>query len=79
MFVGDIRDGIADTGVKAAILKCAHRRTGCDARRGAGAARRSRVRTAETGVPITRRTHPCRRSRRGLEQQKIFRTKRVST
>ena len=40
MFVGDINEGIAGTGVRAAILKCATDAAGGDTRRGARAPRR---------------------------------------
>lgn len=69
MFVRDITDGIADTGVKAAILKCATDEPGVTpgverVLRSVAAAHR------ETGVPITTHTHAA--TRRGLEQQRIF-------
>jgi phosphotriesterase-related protein len=69
MFVRDIEEGIADTGVKAAILKCATDQPGVTPgvervlRAVAQAQRR-------TGVPISTHTHA--RTRRGLEQQGIF-------
>jgi phosphotriesterase-related protein len=69
MFVRDITDGIADTGVKAAILKCATDKLGVTPgvervlRAVAQAHRR-------TGVPISTHTHAP--TRRGLEQQRIF-------
>ncbi|HEX3289447.1 MAG TPA: phosphotriesterase-related protein [Mycobacterium sp.] len=69
MFVGDIRDGIADTGVKAAILKCATDEPGVTP--GVERVLRAVARAhRETGVPITTHTHAA--TRRGLEQQKIF-------
>jgi phosphotriesterase-related protein len=67
--VRDIEEGIADTGVKAAILKCATDQPGVTPgvervlRAVAQAQRR-------TGVPISTHTHA--RTRRGLEQQGIF-------
>jgi len=69
LFVRDITEGIADTGVKAAILKCAtdaHGLTPGVERvvRAVAAAQRA------TGVPITTHTHA--HSRRGLDQQRIF-------
>ncbi|CDQ42436.1 MAG: phosphotriesterase-related protein [Mycolicibacterium neoaurum] len=69
MFVGDITTGIADTGVKAAILKCATDEPGVTpgverVLRAVAAAHR------ETGVPISTHTHAG--TRRGLEQQRIF-------
>jgi len=69
MFVRDIEHGIADTGVKAAILKCATDEPGVTPgvervlRAVAKAHRR-------TGVPISTHTHAA--TRRGLEQQRIF-------
>jgi phosphotriesterase-related protein len=69
MFVRDIEHGIADTGVKAAILKCATDEPGVTpgverVLRAVAAAHR------QTGVPISTHTHAA--SRRGLEQQRIF-------
>ncbi|GFG87504.1 phosphotriesterase family protein [Mycolicibacter algericus] len=69
MFVRDIESGIADTGVKAAILKCATDEPGVTPgvervlRAVAQAHRR-------TGAPISTHTHAG--LRRGLEQQRIF-------
>jgi phosphotriesterase-related protein len=69
MFVRDIEHGIADTGVKAAILKCATDEPGVTPgvervlRAVAKAHRR-------TGVPISTHTHAA--TRRGLEQQGIL-------
>jgi phosphotriesterase-related protein len=69
LFVRDIERGIADTGVKAAILKCATDEPGVTpgverVLRAVAQAHR------ETGVPISTHTHAA--TRRGLEQQKIF-------
>ena len=69
MFVHDIKEGIADTGVRAGILKCATDEPGVTpgverVLRAVAAAHR------ETGVPISTHTHPA--TRRGLEQQKVF-------
>ena len=69
MFVRDIEHGIADTGVKAAILKCATDEPGVTpgverVLRAVAQAHR------ETGVPISTHTHAA--TRRGLEQQRIF-------
>lgn len=69
MFVRDITEGIAGTGVKAAILKCATDEPGLTAGvervlRAVAQAHRA------TGVPITTHTHA--QSRRGLEQQRVF-------
>jgi phosphotriesterase-related protein len=69
LFVRDIEVGIADTGVKAAILKCATDRPGVTA----GVERVLRAVAAahrRTGVPISTHTHAG--TRRGLEQQRIF-------
>jgi phosphotriesterase-related protein len=69
MFVRDIEEGIANTGVKASILKCATDVQGVTPgvervlRAVAQAHRR-------TGVPISTHTHA--RTERGLEQQRIF-------
>jgi phosphotriesterase-related protein len=69
MFVRDIEQGIAGTGVRAAILKCATDQLGVTAgvervlRAVAKAHRR-------TGVPISTHTHAV--TKRGLEQQRIF-------
>ena len=69
LFVRDITEGIAGTGVKAAILKCATDEPGVTpgverVLRAVAAAHRA------TGVPITTHTHA--HSRRGLDQQRIF-------
>jgi phosphotriesterase-related protein len=57
MFVADIRDGIADTGVKAAMLKCAIDQPGLTA--GVERVMRAIAKAhLETGVPITVHTHP---------------------
>lgn len=69
MFVRDITEGIADTGVRAAILKCATDEPGLTpgverVLRAVAQAHRA------TGVPITTHTHA--HSRRGLEQQRVF-------
>lgn len=69
MFLRDIEDGIADTGVRAAILKCATDVQGVTPgvervlRAVAQAHRR-------TGVPISTHTHAT--TERGLQQQRIF-------
>ncbi len=69
MFVRDITEGIAGTGVKAAILKCATDEPGLTpgverVLRAVAQAHRA------TGVPITTHTHA--HSRRGLDQQRVF-------
>jgi phosphotriesterase-related protein len=69
MFVRDIEDGIADTGVKAAILKCATDEPGVT--RGVERVLRAVAQThRQTGVPISTHTHAG--TRRGLEQQRLF-------
>jgi phosphotriesterase-related protein len=74
LFVRDLTEGIADTGVRAAVLKVATDKPGitpgvervlrsiCDAH-------------LETGAPIS--THADASTRRGLEQQAFFRQARV--
>ena len=74
MFVRDIQQGIADTGVKAGILKCATDSPGMTpgverVLRAVAQAHR------QTGVPISTHTHA--RSKRGLEQQRVFREEGV--
>jgi phosphotriesterase-related protein len=69
MFVRDIDEGIADTGIKAAILKCATDEPGVTpgVERVLRAVAQAHKRT---GVPISTHTHAG--LRRGLEQQRIF-------
>jgi phosphotriesterase-related protein len=69
MFVRDIHDGIADTGVKAAILKCATDEPGVtrDVERVLRATAQAHRRT---GTPISTHTHAGRKV--GLDQQRIF-------
>ncbi len=69
LFVRDITEGIAGTGIKAGILKCATDEPGITpgverVLRAVAAAHRA------TGVPITTHTHAG--TRRGLEQQRIL-------
>jgi phosphotriesterase-related protein len=69
LFVGDINDGIADTGVKAAFLKCAIDRPGLTtgverAMRAVAKAHRA------TGAPIT--VHTDVHSRSGLVAQRVL-------
>jgi phosphotriesterase-related protein len=74
LFVRDIRDGIMDTGVKAAIIKCATDQPGVteDVERILRAAAKAhRV----TGVPISTHTHPA--SKVGLDQQDVFESEGV--
>jgi phosphotriesterase-related protein len=74
IFVRDITQGIGDSGVKAAILKCATDEPGITP----GVERVLRA-TAQahlqTGAPITTHTHAA--TRVGLEQQRIFREEGV--
>lgn len=69
MFVADITDGIAGTGIKAGVIKCATDKPGVTpgVERVLRAAARAHLRT---GCPITTHTHA--RTERGLEQQAIF-------
>jgi len=74
MFVRDITDGIADTGIKAGVLKCATDAPGVT--KGVEQVLRCCARAhRQTGVPITTHTHA--RTKRGLEQQKIFKEEGV--
>jgi phosphotriesterase-related protein len=69
MFVADILEGIADTGVKAGILKCATDEHGVTP--GVGRVLRAVAQAHRaTGVPISTHTHAV--TKRGLEQQDIF-------
>ncbi len=69
MFVKDIEEGIADTGVRAGILKCATDQPGVTP--GVERVLRAVAQThRRTGVPISTHTHAG--TRRGLEQQRIF-------
>ncbi len=73
LFVDDIEKGIADTGVRAGILKCATDEAGVTPaieRVLRATARAHRL----TGVPITTHT---RTAQNGLDQQRIFRTEGV--
>jgi phosphotriesterase-related protein len=75
MFVKDITEGIAGTGVKAAILKCATEEQGVTpgverVLRAVAQAHR------QTGVPITTHTHAL--THRGRDQQRIFREEGVN-
>jgi len=74
MFVADITEGIAGTGVRAAILKCATDQQGVTpdvelVLRAVARAQRA------TGVPISTHTHAL--SKRGLEQQDVFESEGV--
>jgi phosphotriesterase-related protein len=74
MFVRDITEGIAGTGVKAAILKCATEAAGLTpgverVLRAVAQAHR------QTGIPITTHTHSA--TYRGRDQQRVFREEGV--
>jgi phosphotriesterase-related protein len=74
MFLKDIREGIADTGVKAAILKCATDYQGIT--RGVERVLRAVAKVHRaTGVPIT--THTDAKTQSGLAQQRIFKEEGV--
>jgi len=74
MFVQDIREGIAGTGIKAGMLKCATDSPGVT--KGVERVLRAVAQAhRQTGVPISTHTHA--RSKRGLEQQRIFREEGV--
>jgi phosphotriesterase-related protein len=69
MFVGDIRDGIAGTSVRAGMLKCAIDHQGL--RPGVERVMRAVAKAhLETAVPITVHTHPG--SRTGLEVKRVM-------
>jgi phosphotriesterase-related protein len=68
-FVGDITEGIARTGIRAGILKCATDAPGVTS--GVETVLRAVARAHRaTGVPISTHTHPA--TQRGLEQQDVF-------
>ena len=69
MFVGDIRDGVAGTGVKAGMLKCAIDHQGLTP--GVERVMRAVAKAHhETGVPITVHTHPG--SKTGVHVQRVM-------
>ena len=69
MFVHDVKEGIAETGVKAGIFKCATDEPGVT--EGVERVLRSVAQAHRaTGVPISTHTHA--HSRRGIDQQDIF-------
>ena len=69
LFVGDIREGIAGTGVKAGMLKCAIDSQGLTA--GVERVMRAVAKAhRQTGVPITLHTHPG--SQQGLTAQGVL-------
>ena len=74
MFVRDITDGIAGTGVRAAFLKCAIDKPGLTP--GVERVMRAVAKAHHrTGVPITVHTHPV--SQQGLAVQRVFREEGV--
>jgi phosphotriesterase-related protein len=74
MFVRDITQGIADTGVRAAMLKCATDEPGMT--KGVERVLRAVAQAhRRTGTPISTHTHAG--TRRGLEQQRVFREEGV--
>jgi phosphotriesterase-related protein len=69
MFEKDVTEGIADTGVRAGVLKCAVDEAGLNP--GLEMVLRAVARVhLHTGVPISTHTHAA--TRRGLDQQRIF-------
>ena len=74
MFVRDCVEGIADTGIKAGVIKCATDMPGMtpDVERVLRACAQTHRRT---GVPLT--THTNAAMKRGLEQQRIFKEEGV--
>ena len=74
MFVRDIVKGIGDTGIKAGVIKCATDIPGVtkDVERVLRACAQAH---RKTGVPLT--THTNAATRRGLEQQRIFKEEGV--
>jgi phosphotriesterase-related protein len=74
LFVKDITEGIAGTGIKAGVIKCATDRPGVtpDVERVLRACAQAH---RATGAPIT--THTLAEARRGLEQQAIFKSEGV--
>lgn len=73
-FVGDITEGIASTGVKAGVIKCATDKPGVtpDVERVLRAAANAH---RETGCPITTHTHA--RTERGVDQMNLFQAEGV--
>jgi phosphotriesterase-related protein len=73
-FIRDLTEGIADTGIRAAILKCATDKSGMVP--GVERVLRAVARAhRETGAPIS--THTDALTERGLEQQAVFREEGV--
>ena len=69
LFRRDVQDGIADTGVRAGIIKCATDRKGVT--EGVELSLRAAARAHRlTGAPISTHTHA--RSEQGLAQQRLF-------
>jgi phosphotriesterase-related protein len=69
MFIDEIRSGIADTGIRAGMLKCVTEKYGLttDVERILRAVATAHI---ETGVPIS--THAHAGTRRGLDQLRVF-------
>jgi phosphotriesterase-related protein len=74
MFVRDIEQGIADTGVRAAVLKCATDAPGLTPHV-ERVLRATAMAHRQTGVPIS--THTNARRRNGLDQQRVFKEEGV--
>src|SRR5262249_42115800 len=74
MFIRDIERGIGETGVQAGILKCATDTPGVT-KGGERVLRAVAQAHRQTGVPISTHTHAV--SKRGLDQQRIFREEGV--
>ena len=69
LFIGDLTDGIADTGVKAGMLKCAIDAKGMT--KGVERVMRAVAQAhLETGAPVTVHTHP--ETKTGLEVMKVL-------
>ena len=74
LFIKDIREGIADTGVRASIIKCAADEAGIDDQVEKMLRASARAHRA-TGVPISTHTHAA--SQVGLKQQDVFESEGV--
>jgi phosphotriesterase-related protein len=74
MFIHDIEKGIADTGVHAAVLKCATDAPGLTPHV-ERVLRATSMAHRQTGVPIS--THTNARCRNGLDQQRVFKEEGV--
>lgn len=74
MFIHDIEKGIADTGVRAAVLKCATDAPGLTPHV-ERVLRATAMAHRQTGVPIS--THTNARRKNGLDQQRVFKEEGV--